>query len=82
MLRIFHPLQWYSVVLSLGDVDTNKLKCEREVLKGGKNVCLCVQYQNVYVCCCLRMCAVQLFPAVLLQYSRQRMMELSQPERS
>ena len=41
----------------------------------------CVQYEIVYVCSCLRMCAVQLFPAVLLQYSRQSMMELSQPER-
>lgn len=39
-------------------------------------MCLCV-------CCwqCVCVCAVQLFPAVFLQYSHQRVMELSQLER-
>ncbi len=40
-------------------------------------VYVCEQYENVYVCSCLRTCAVQLFPAVLLKYSRQKMMEFS-----
>lgn len=35
---IFLTLQLDSVAISLGDVDTNKLKCEWKVLKGGGNV--------------------------------------------
>lgn len=58
-------------VISHGAVDTNKLKRKRTVLKG--------EERSV----CVRACvpAVQMFPAVFLHYSRQRMMEISQLER-
>lgn len=51
----------------LGAVDSNKLKCERTVLKGEEgSVCACI----TAVPCCF-----------FLQYSRQRVMEISQLER-
>lgn len=82
--------QWYSMVIFLGSVERNfKIIKVWEVGTQGTEGCVCVRVSlcNTSLCMCvlfLRRCAVQLFPAVLLQYSHQsfrRMMELSQPER-
>lgn len=59
-MRIFHPLQWYNMVISPGGVDANK--SETKALKGGKNVCVCVLL-FVYVCStAVPCCSPAVFP--------------------